>query len=130
MINTQIAITTILTDPKLRFHLGFERETSHPDESFFGQYRTHFFGDNQLMNAFRFAVRSSLAQDFQNCLGVSFQNPKKENISGAHLSFKNKDNEEYDIYSIPYEKVISKNIREIAIDLFDVGIGKKKHLIN
>lgn len=40
------------------------------------------------MNAFRFAVRSSLAQDFQNCLGVSFQNPKKENVSGAHLSFK------------------------------------------
>lgn len=77
------------------------------------------------MNAFRFEVRSSLAQDFQNCLGVSFQIQKKRMLVLIYHS-KNKDNEEYDIYSIPYEKVISKNIREIAIDLFDVGIGKKE----
>lgn len=126
LINTQVAFTTILSDPKLRFHLGTERETSHPDESFFGQYRMHFIGNNQLKNAFRFAVRSSLAQDFQNDLDVQFQIPKKENVSGAHLSFRNKENEQFDIHSIPYEKCISDNIRQISCDLFEVGTGKKE----
>ena len=116
----------ILNDPELNFHFGSERSTSHPDENYFGQYRTHFFGNYRLLTAFRFAVRSSLALDFQNDLGVSFQIPKRSNVSGAHLNFVNNENKRFDIYSIPDEKIFSENIQKVATDLFNVGTGEKQ----
>ena len=43
LINTIIAITTVLDDPLTSYNLGLERLSSHPEEQFFGRYRSHFW---------------------------------------------------------------------------------------
>ena len=118
LINTIICLLIILDDPELNFHFASERSTSHPDETFFWQYRTHFIGNYTLLTAFRFAVRSTLSLEYQNDLGVCFQIPKRDNFSGAHLNFENPQNKtRFDLYTIQNEDLFSNNVFEIANDL-------------
>lgn len=76
-------------------------------------------------NAFRYAVRTTIALDFENDLGISFSIPQRENYAGAHL---NNNNNEKDVSSPNDDFNIHENIYEIAHDLFYTGIGEKKEL--
>ena len=113
LINTIVGIGIILDDPFASFELGLERISSRPEEQFFGRYRTHFFGNYSPKSAFRYAVRTSMALDFEKDLCISFSIPKRENYAGAHLDFiKNEDAfqgaEGFDLH---------ENIYYIALDL-------------
>ena len=81
LINTILSVCICLKDPKTSYCLGMERLPSHCKEQFFGQYRDHFSGLYNIKNAINFAVRASLALDFEHNLNVSFQIPKRENYS-------------------------------------------------
>lgn len=128
LINTTIALSTILSKNKTSFCLGLERISSYPEEEYFGNYRTHFNGFYTVQNAFRFAVRSSLALDFQSDLNIEFPISKRENFAGAHLNYKNSKGENFDKFSIFDEIQSDDQIYEIANDIYKTGTGEKTKL--
>ncbi|KAK8885677.1 hypothetical protein M9Y10_041129 [Tritrichomonas musculus] len=128
LINTTIAISTILNKPETSFGLGLDRISSYPNEEFFGNYRTHFSGYYTPQNAFRYAVRSSLAMDFQSNLKVEFQISKRENFAGAHLNYENSKGDVFDKFSILEQTCDDNQIYEIKNDVYNTGTGEKKKL--
>ena len=127
LINTMLAICIGFKSFKTYFCLGMERYSSHPDEQFFGRYRDKFIGFNTLQNAFRYAVRASLALDFENDLNVNFTIPKRENFGGVHLNFKGSNGKIFDIYPI-FQNDFVLDIRDFAFDLYKTGTGKRQKL--
>ena len=92
LINTMLSVYICLNDPKTSFCLGMERLSSHCEDQFFGQYRDHFCGFDEIQTAINYAVRVALALDYEHDLNLSFQIPKGENYGGAHLNFKTSKN--------------------------------------
>lgn len=127
LINTMVVICRGLKTPKLYFCLGIERYSSHPDEQFFGRYRDKFIGFNIIQNAFRYAVRASLALDFEHDLNVCFTIPKRSNFGGVHLNFIGSNGQMFDVNAI-FRDDFQLNIQEFASDVFNVGTGKKREL--
>ncbi|KAK8834629.1 hypothetical protein M9Y10_033719 [Tritrichomonas musculus] len=60
----------------------------------------HYIGNSTPKTAYKFAVRQSMARDFENDLEISFDINKKENIGGAHLNFRDSNGTEFDTNSI------------------------------
>lgn len=101
-----------------------ERYTSHPEEQYFGRYRDHVISFNILANAFSYAIRASLALDFEHDLNVSFMIPKRENFGGAHWNFYDSKGNTFDNYLI-FKGDIQIDIYKFSNNLFKCGTGKK-----
>ena len=128
LINTTVAISSTLNKKETCFCLGLNRLSSTPEEQFFGNYRSHINGNYTPKNSFRYAVRSSLALDYQSDLSISFPISKRENYVGSHLNFKNSKGESFDKFAIPCPFNNQNQIKEMATDLFLTGTGQKSKL--
>lgn len=82
-----VALGYCLRDPKINKDNRIERLSSRDCESYFGQFRNHFCGNESAITAFSFAVRSALSLRFQFDLEVYFSISKRDNFGGCHLSF-------------------------------------------
>lgn len=126
LINTMISICINFETSQTYYCLGLERESSHPDEQFFGRYRDKIIGYNVLKNAFSYAFRASLALDFEHDLHVRFTIPKRDNFGGTHLNFSDVNNKIYDTNSI-FKDDLQFKAENFAIDLYKTCTGKKEH---
>ena len=125
LMNTLIGLCIILKNPHLVYYFGFERYSSHPAEQSFGRYRNHFIGFATPDTAFNFAVRSSLALDFEHDLNVTFKIPKRENFGGVHLDFHDSHGLVFDIFSPPLFDLYYK-FDDLALKLYNIGTGVEK----
>ena len=120
LLNTTILISIALSNPIYSFYLGLNRLSSYPDKEYFGYYRNHYNGNYTIKNAFRYAVRSSLSQNYQYDLKVLFPIQKRVNFTGEHLDFKNSKGEKSDIFTFSNE-FNDDEIKKLALDIYNTG---------
>lgn len=108
---------------KIDEFLPLERLASHPVEQYFGNYRTHFFGNYQYVSAFKYAIRTILSIIFQNEKDATFLMPSRDNNGSTHLNYLDKQENAYDIYGFNSKYLLSdlyiilQNIYEKTVDL-------------